>query len=237
MIIPRLLFMYRPLTLLLIISTFFSCKKKEINPNIPQPPSTTIDTVFTQNFQLDTVHPSDYLMMYPGSWWTYTNGHTDNCTSWGLVSIFSKTATNSTVFITENRRYMPKTSGSYYSFQSRITNNIETFTTTFYPLLDTIPRVLWAEHSYSGEGSQSQHHVFSIESFGNIGAMDANDITYNDVIHVQRKSVTHHHFGAYTHYKHDYYYARGVGLIKVSGVSQGTPITPVELVNYYIAPH
>ena len=229
--------MYRILALFVICATLFACKKKVYNPNIPQAPSTTIDTVFSQNFQMDTVLPSDYLMMYPGSWWTYTDGNTVNCTGWSLVSLFSKSSTNSTVYINENRRYLPITAGNSYAFQHIIKTNYQTYTTTYYQIIDTVPRVLWATYSYSGQGSASTSVVESIESFGQIGAMDANDVTYNDVIHVQRKRVTNHHFGSYTHYKHDYYYARGVGLIKITGVTLGTPITPFELVNYYIAPH
>jgi hypothetical protein len=78
----------RILQLLPIIILLFSCKKEVVS----EPPAiepTPCDTTFIEIPGIDTIFPSPYLAMYPGSWWNYDNG--TNLFSFEWVQIPHKT--------------------------------------------------------------------------------------------------------------------------------------------------
>jgi len=97
--------------ILLIGLAFSACRKDQIVP--PEEPELVIqsyDTVLTDLSLNDTIHPSEYLMCYPGSWWEYSDGTTETSKKWKLVDQYDLTTIDSTIYITKTSNILPQSS-------------------------------------------------------------------------------------------------------------------------------
>lgn len=95
----------------LLFVCFSSCRKDEVVPESPYIKPPPCDTTFIEQAGVDTVFPSSYLAMAPGSWWNYDNG--TNLFSFEWVQIPHKTIeTNEDdcVTVKTSEIVLPKTS-------------------------------------------------------------------------------------------------------------------------------
>ncbi len=230
--------MRQNLIFLLMITAIFPACKKEIKPS-------SCETIVKQNYTYDTVKPSDYLMVYPGSWWTFTNGtdtYTDSCNSWESVSIAQVSVNGNCKTILEDMLVMPYSSYGYISFESEVISSPETLfypnlrQTEFIPLISETPGEIYNVKKINSGGYYSR----TVTSYGEIDSMTIGSTVFYDIVRMRQKHVTYYS-GANGGpvFETEYYYSKGVGIIrKLKWFTQaGIPLDTADLVNYYIAPH
>lgn len=224
--------MRQNLLFLLMFTTIVSgCKKEK--------PS-SCKTVVNQNYTYDTVKPSDYLMTYPGSWWTYakgTNTYTDSCNSWQNVSIAHVSVNGNCKTIFEDMHVLPRSSrNGYISFESKVVSYPDLQETKFVPLISETPGKIYT----SKQVNSSWYTVTTVTSYGKIASMTIGSTVFYDIVRMRERYETHYtgaNGGPLSEY--ECYYAKGVGLIRrLERFNQsGIPLDTVDLINYYIAPH
>jgi len=222
-----------PFSSLVISLILLSCKKDKVVENIPP-----CETTIIQNFSFDTVFPSNYLMAFPGSWWEYSDGQIDSCSSWVPVSIVHTATLGNCLTIFEDKKYLPHADFGYVSFDSKVYSYSATQTTKFERYYDTLVGLFVNEHYTGGSGENAYSKVNTREVIERMDSLIVNGTTYYDVIHVHVYNSTYYfHISGGPYGSADYYYAKNVGVVRKSNSSQGGPYITKDLVNHYIAPH
>ena len=212
--------------ILLASVSFFACKKKNV---------VTCANVHYKNYTYDTVHPSDYIMTYPGSWWKYSNGSTDSCFSWETVSIAESFDNENCKTIHEDKKILPYSSYGFIAFESRVISYDDYKTTQFHRIVGEAPGVLSEDAVDVDPGTQFKAIRTSL---GQLGSLTIGATVYNDVIHVQEAHQTYYsHTGGGPITVFDYFYCRNVGIIRKIKTTNGHVEDTVDLVEHYIAPH
>ena len=230
--------MKRIIFFVLSLFMFVSCKKEvNIESESYVNGQSGYDTTFVENFSLDTLYPSDYLMYYPGSFWEYDNGTIYDSLDWGLTPIYQSNLIGNSLTITVDKVYIP------YGYLGHVYNNYRVvnsnYQTNFIKILDTIVGEIYSSNSYSGSGKESNTHKLRVEVVELHDSLIVNGVVYYDVIQTeQRSSVFFPAFpGGPPESITVNYFAKNVGLIKRIDSSALFPTAHMNLVNYYIAPH
>ena len=198
----------------------FSCTKikKECN-----------DIVIKQ-YDNDTIFPSDYLMLYPGSWWTYTDGDSIKVSEWIHVKTHKSIPNGNCRTIYENNHILP---GNIYD-----TCSIQTFLdlsdTKYKPIISETPGVIYKSVTKISEGT----NTYTITVYPKVDTMTVNHVLYYDVIKVKHYSEDYYPYPGYVPMGgRIYFYSKNVGLIKLIYLQGGAEVHTNELVNYFISPH
>lgn len=216
-----------------------SCTKENTSDYYNAP----CDTTFVQNYSYDTVYPSSYLMTYPGSWWAYDDGSIDSCFNWATVSISNNTNQGNCVTVYEDKKILPFSSFGYFSYVSKVVPYTNYKPTWIEPFLDTIPGTfmdyLFTDYVYDylGDSVQTQTTIQK-NVVEHLDSMEVGGVFYHDVIHVH----TYHSINYYQLYNspfwnYDYYFAKNIGIIRLSTANGNQIAETKNITNYYIAPH
>ena len=217
-----------------------SCKKDTIEPKPIENTSTTTppcDTTFIYDNVLDTIHPSSYLMAYPGSWWEYSDGSLIEATGWNEVAVSTKTIQDNCVTINYNNVILPVYNGypvanTFYVFE------VSASETRLEPILDTTLGTFYQKQFYYGSGSMSSTHTHTFTLEEKLNSLTVNGIVYNDVLHVNYHYEIAHHQGYGPDVIIDRYFAKNVGMIKEIRFEEINSSTDtINLINHFIAPH
>lgn len=223
-----------------------ACEEEEIpiveeeEPEVVEP----CDTTFILNYSFDTIYPSEYLMYYPGSWWSYSNGTTKTCTEWKAVSIALTTKVGNCVTVNEDMHILPH---GNFGVISNIFNvsSYSNFATTHYSQIiginlgDTFFNTGYFANQDSDDNSHSYNRTTRKYS-NHFDTLTVQGRLYFDVMQItQTFKIEYGHWGGSGPWDSDtLYYARGVGLIKVIDGSLASPaFTVSELTDHFIAPH
>lgn len=192
--------------------------------------------LISQNHSFDTVYPSDYLMADPGSFWEYSDGTIDSCSSWVPTLLHESINSDDCLMVNENLLLLPEKLryhfGSIY-FDQEMSTASDNSSSTFIPIIDTSLGVFFSRLSASGKSRtrvtrETLEHLDSIEVNGNI---------YQDVLVVEHK-VEHWAIEITDgpDYIDELYFAKYVGLIKLKTLYAGVS-NEIDLVEYQIGPH
>ena len=228
------------IAILSISIVVISCKKESVEP-IPIDSNTNTtspcDTTFIYDNILDTIHPSDYLMAYPGSWWEYSDGSTIDATSWSEVAISSKTIQDNCVTITYDNVILPSYNGYSVANKSYVFE-VSSTETRLEPILDTTIGTFYQKNYYYGSGSASSTHTHTFSLEEKLNSLTVNGVIYGDVLHVKYRYEISHYQGYGPDEIIDRYFAKNVGLIKEIRFEEINSSTDTfNLVNHFIAPH
>ncbi|MEN8928687.1 MAG: hypothetical protein ABF242_04585 [Flavobacteriales bacterium] len=222
---------------MLIGITFFANCKKENSEECPNGKTNII-----QQYSLDTIFPSDYIMAYPGSWWEYDNGKVDSCRGYFTQKIENIERNYPCLSVYEDLIYVPTITslGAIYKGSIiKITSNYQG--TKFVEMIDTAKSnsiVSYGKNPYpSNYNHYSQTMIVKSEIIEHLSSFQVNGIIYADVIHCQTSEKTDD-FKLETpppRISH-YYFAKNIGLIEHSSSYVGLD-TRKRLINHYIAPH
>lgn len=225
------------------IFVLVSCKKDDLNP---EPlPEVICDTTFIESPAL-SVLPSEYLMAYPGSWWEYDGGNKIECVDWVSFPVYKKSQNESGCLIVEKQCYtLPLIKDSLdndyvVSGANRIYSDSSNFEQQIFKQIGELGQT-WGytyQTKYSNHKYDTETRIkWKCDSSFATKFLDGN--LYNDVIYIEQE-VDYHHF----HENHSfitvngYYYARYIGLVKVSCISDDWGWNyERSLTDYYIAPH
>jgi hypothetical protein len=224
------------LPFILFLLIFTNCSKKQEKDLECQP-------VIIKNYSNDTIFPSDYLMAYPGSWWKYSNGVTDSCSTWETLIIRTTNTAGNCTYVVEDQRIVP---GKLNYNEGLTANNMDIITGTDLsssikiPLLNlTIGVFYYNTSSYHDEnGKNSWSRVVTKETIEKLDSMEVGGTMYYDVLHIRTIDQKHYyHIHAGPNIRIDRYYAKNVGLIKSQANNTGNQEPAVELEAYYIQPY
>lgn len=227
--------LFFPIFSLVLVFILLSCKKDKVVDSVPPCPTTYIE-----NYTFDTVFPSDYLMTYPDSWWEYSDGVIDSCYSWEETSVNRATYQGNCKTITKDKQILPFTNYGHILYDSYLSTYLNN-ESVINKYLDTVVGIFINEN-YSVYGTNGQdngyHKTRKKEVVELFDTFTVGATTYSDVIHVHELDSTYY-FHVYNgpYWRKDSYYAKNVGLIRVSSSFVGQPYITRDLVNYYIAPH
>ncbi|MBI3237862.1 MAG: hypothetical protein HYZ43_03305 [Flavobacteriia bacterium] len=209
------------------------------------------DTTFVITNVIDPVAPSDYIMSYPGSWWTYDNGDTDSCSSWEACELETISFANSCPTLTQITATLPNTNYGYIYNNSRIYTVVSMnvadqsyFTNSLLePFLDTtISSGTFYSKSYGTYNGAGASHSVSVyknyEVVERLNDIDLNGINYQDIIHTREFLTMHDSWsGQSTEWTYEYYYARNVGIVRKIAHYYNSLVYDLSLTDHYIAPH
>lgn len=177
----------------------------------------------------DTIRPSAYLMYYPGSWWSYSNGTTETVDNWEEVTINVKEFEGTCSLY---KVVLPSThNGLIYDSKYCVIPSVFEYT-EFEPLLDTVQGIFYEEVT-TGSGSTT---TITKTCEGFISSLTVSGSTYQNVLHIKKlEEIFFGHISGGPTFSYHYYYAPNVGLIrKISNTSSHDTL---DLVDHYIAPH
>ncbi len=218
-----------------------SCRKDPIIPISASP----CDTTYHRTYTLDTIHPSEYLMAYPGSWWEYDNGNKVECVEWDYMPVYEQSKNeNGCPFIESNYAYYPRLIGAsnkYISGNSALNINQHPYNTTTTPII--------LEHGeiqhYSGNSTTDYYTTVTKQIHETFDSIEINGTLFYDVINIRTQYKRSYHElagGGPTDATHAYY-AKGVGLLQLVSYinSDGTGEEEGEIhksiTDFFIAPH
>lgn len=221
-----------------IILVFFSCRKDEIELQ-PQPPAPPCDTTFIEVRNNDTIFPSEYLMTYPGSWWSYDNGSIEISFEWEEVPIYTRTNNEEgCLVITSTYVYVPRTTYGYI-YKTNLIKNEEPYKTKVTQLVGEVGSTqTWSIWHEASDPQYSYEFIYTFESLNAIDTMTVNGTLYSDIIKVYQSWQWYYwaDLGGPMNERYSYY-AKDVGLIFVDDqpADWGVP-EEYGLDNYLISP-
>lgn len=237
----------RHIYIYLILLTLYSCKKETITTVEDQSTtqSQTEDeppcpiTVITNNSN-DTVFPSEYLMMYPGSYWDYSDGSSDSCFAWEPVQIITNSVFGNCITAYEDTKFLPNSTLGIISNESIVIQNGGYHETTLTRIISPFVGVInkYIEYFGSVYNQTSGHYTYTNTLVEKLPEMMVNGKTYKDVLHVERKSEIYYDYnfgGPYSSIH--YYFAKNVGIIRKEYYDTFILWSVRDLVNYQIGPH
>lgn len=223
-------------TILFLVSlSIISCKKDEY------PTYSSDCSIVQENYNYDTIHPSDYLMTYPGSWWEYSNGDIDSCNAWETIVTSDVQYSGSCTSVSKDRKIVPfsTASGYIYGEEKVIPWSNHYKPTSYITLIDANQGVVETYTTHAGSGLNAQSTEYTITSFGHKDSMNIGGTTFYDLVHMREKrEINFPHIGGGPTYIHEYIYSKNIGLIAKINLSFGlNPPDTVHLINHYIAPY
>ncbi|MBL4861766.1 MAG: hypothetical protein JKY09_01950 [Crocinitomicaceae bacterium] len=178
----------------------------------------------------DTIFPSDYLPMYPGSWWDYGSGWIDSCYAWETVSVVKRNTSGPCDVFYEDEIILPRSLiHKYVSNQSLLKLHPNQQASDYIPLFDTNLGVIY-DSTWRGDGSKESRTVTVLEL---LDSLVVGNNVYYDIIHTLDVQETYYyHWGGGPTYEYEHYYAKNVGRIRsiVQNVNY-------DLINYHIEPY
>lgn len=209
------------------------------------PTSYNCNSNLVSNYFYDTLASSDYVMLYKGSWWQYSNGTIDTCT---LISYPQREVVEvECTLVTENFFITPKTqklgpmkgSSALYTTSSSSNNTTPTLE---YPLISNSNGIIYEKSYGVGSGTASGTVHLTVTSNGHHDSIKINNTTFYDVYESRLTEYTdywHSGSGTAPGFGGHYYFAKDIGLVAYQRLYGGVPVTTdtISLVNYYIAPH
>lgn len=235
---------------LLFTAIFFlfllGCKKEKIELEPLNQP--IVEEVGCDSYEVlasysnDTIFPSDYLMMYPGSFWEYSDTTVISCTGWEEILVRTVSESSPCV-LNEDKLILPITNGgTHYMFESTVGNSAEIspsnirriisentgniyYSSIFYP--DTV------NHEYGNTIIKKTY------SYGIIDSIEFGGTMYYDVIHTLYSNQTiSQHWGPVPPAITNNYYAKNIGLVYQRSQHLAYGLDHEKyLVNYHIEPY
>jgi len=232
---------------LTIISTLIillvSCRKDEIKE---LKSGVYCDTTFIDLPSLDTIHPSDYLMTYPSSWWEYDGQHLVECISWAKIPVFRKDQNaNGCLVVEQQYQTLPIIKDSLdhvYAINGigRIKPDSLNYTQSIRQLIGSFGEE-WETIYYGYKEGHPNYNYIINTTWHCDSIFDSkilNGTLYYDVVHIRKESITDFVNEPFSHYvNYSYYYAKNIGLVKFACKSEELDWDyERNLTDYYIAP-
>lgn len=222
------------------------CKKENVNvePLIkPIAEEVTCDSYeVLPSYSNDTIFPSDYLMMYPGSYWEYSDTTTVSCTGWEeyLVRTISESGT---CVLNEDKLILPVTNGgTHYMFESTVGNPSEISPSNILRIVSENPGIIYYSSIFYPDDVNHEYGYTILKMTSSYGVLDSIELAgtmYFDVIHTEYiYQSTSQHWGPTPPLKVNNYYAKYIGKVfeKAQGIAYGID-QEKYLVNYHIEPY
>jgi hypothetical protein len=218
------------LLFLLIIAA--ACQKENEPQDRPCEPNAL------QNHTFDTILPSDYIMAYPGSWWEFSDGSVESCSSSDPVSITEVVPSAPCLIILEDMHVLPLTSFlGYISNDSQVISD-PTYqkSTTYRPLISETAGELYRK-VLTGGSSESTTTII-ITSLGHLDSLALGGVVYYDVISTRyTTSVYYEHTFGGPSWTDDYFFSKNIGLVGKHAWDFGSPTDTLHMTNHHIEPH
>ncbi|MFK7757662.1 MAG: hypothetical protein AB8B53_12100 [Flavobacteriales bacterium] len=202
----------------------------------------------------DTIFPSDYIMAYPGSWWSYSDNSVDSCLRWQEIPIYKALDQNTCPDLLQQNFTVPllKNSNNYNSltdpettifYDSIPINGLELAPTSFAQIIDSELGVTFSNEGTGGSGQYAFSYTRTYETVDTIDSIELDSIIYNDILVIEYVyTQVYSHTGGGPVTVLTYYYARDIGLVSFvfkwgGSYSSAALQSSKNLTDYHIAPH
>lgn len=217
---------------LFFIST--SCKKDKVLPVIDN--TIVTDTIVEIIDNDDTIHSSDYICAYPGSWWIFSDNTVSACDYWHKIPVNVSKKIENTVYKKMYYITVPKIDSYYIFGEGEALANENVDSSKIKPRISFSIGQFYNETVYFGGGSDFRQII----GHGILDTLDVGSQTFYDVLKIEEK--VERYFaeagsGGGYFWTIKKYYAKNIGLIKVESQYVNFPPEIVELTDFYIAPH
>lgn len=232
------------LSIILAASFISSCEKEPIIDD--QPPIDSVpevcDTTFILNLGSDTIHPSPYLAMYPGSWWAYSDGSVRTADAWVKIAKATTSVVGNCATVIIDSIVVVQTSIGLIAGDCTVVVYPNYKTTAFNLIMSDQLGQTFYTGTVGFSNDHGGYHGTQRTFKEHFDEVTFNGITYNDVRLIETKNWTYfNHTGGgppprYTLAHHAY----DVGLIALYSHTVPLYYEPAFksfLVSYHIGPH
>lgn len=211
---------------------FVSCKKDKVPPLLNN--KIENDTIVEIIGGEDTIHSSDYICAYPGSWWIYSDNTVSSCQSWKKVKILSYKKIENTVYQKKYNFIVPKFEGNLIFNESESVVSESLDSSNISPRISFSLGEFYFHQEYYTGGSKSLKRI----GYGILDSLVVGNQTFYEVLKIEDLHQWFYSPGPNGPYgKVTKYYAKNIGLVKEVDQYIQSIVETKELINYYIAPH